>query len=87
MTSGQTGTGNTQSENKIDGIDRQIVAGLLVEKETPFSAASSQLKLLAGSLGVVNLFGAVWLGRLLGNATMLAREPILMGTLARVRKR
>ena len=57
---------------------------LIAEKEIPFSLASGIPKVLAGVLGVANLAGALWLGKVLASPILLAQEPILLGTLSKV---
>ena len=57
---------------------------MLAEKQIPFSLASTGSKLLAGGLGVLNLGGALWLGRVLMNPVLAVQEPILLGALSKV---
>jgi hypothetical protein len=56
----------------------------LNEKESPFSAATAQNQLIAGGLGVLNLGGALWLGRILSSAQWMSREPTLLAGLSRI---
>jgi hypothetical protein len=57
---------------------------LIAENKVPFSLASAGSKVLAGVLGVANLAGALWLGKVLASPILLAQEPILFGTLSKV---
>mmetsp|Transcript_10488 Transcript_10488/g.10121 ORF Transcript_10488/g.10121 Transcript_10488/m.10121 type:complete len:532 (-) Transcript_10488:200-1795(-) len=56
----------------------------LNEKESPFSAATAQNQFIAGGLGVLNLGGALWLGRILSSSVWMAREPTLLAGLSRI---
>ena len=78
-TTGKGGNGDSASSSGLPPTP-----AMLAEKQIPFSLASTGSKLLAGGLGVLNLGGALWLGRVLMNPILAAQEPILLGALSKV---
>ena len=57
---------------------------MLYEKEIPFSVASKPMTVFAGSLGIANLFGVLWIGAQLTNPILAAQKPALISTLSKV---
>jgi hypothetical protein len=56
----------------------------LLEREVPFSVATESQVSIAGALGIANLAGVLWLGRLLKNPLFANTNPALWFVLGRI---
>ena len=71
----------------VDNNNNQLAKGLgesLYEKKIPLSLAPSNLRLLAGALGIVNLLGVLKLQNLMNNTQLLLVNPTLFTVLTKL---